>query len=965
MKRLTFPLADNYLLALTVCVLLVLAMVASCLNPIAFNPGDTSIKIEGEIEIKDKAVLWVINTTKTVSVTNLTITREDNPSLVYPQTFTGTFEKGVPSHGESFGTYHWPNANFFNVEVSYTNADGSETGSKTIRMQMLRAQDYIIWVYRSADGNINIAENMPTMPDPNDWEEPSIPPQPDKEFPVVIRNVTQNRNITRLEFAHSNSGMRVVMENEGPHARDQRAVFLAAGEWIVTAHYNIAGGGTGSSADRHILIDSRTFQAGKPGTLLLYFYASKAATIDTDFTQWWPPIPNDVSSNDNDTIYTGNQGALQVANKSETGSFIVDIMIDNVLRYDGGINGNVYKDDTTAPPFILGAGLHQIKFRTNKTAGGFGPAHPVLITAGQLRTLSFYDALSDLDTLPPDDGYGSGLIKIINKSKLPAYEIRIAKATNTATQMVIGSNQFQPSGPVNGDGSSGYVDVVGTATFPVENDDYYVIYVILKNTSGDKTIQRIAYLKDRVVEITIEEKDLPVEPDIPATIGATIKVKNEVPSTISDSGRTLPLEVLITTVTPYNISTKQGYPYSTTTWTPSGFISNNQTAQFMVYDSPQMPITQTATFTSTVLAIVSVGSGDNIRTGYAMVTIPLSPDGALYSTTPPSHIRDIKLTYDLIKQVVDPLIPPVDPDPGTDPGPGTDPNPQFIPVVNVELQSATINKDIDTIAGPYNQLNWTVFPVDATNQNGAWTAGDMAVMDSTYKVLDNGGVWVSSAYTKTYLNVAIVIPNGIALGDRRPSLEIVNTEGQIGFLRFDATKDYVKTFKLAFGTTSPQPPQGTGTYNVKIIRDGGGSQTGIINYLVFRPHTGSTLSYSSYSSQDSGFVCSEAITLPTTWSPPGASGDIYFDVSSVKPKNQNSKEVKIPVGKYQIFEVIGTSPLGYSVTSSAPFNTAWTESSDRGAHVIISASPYFKPSGIPNGYTYPVHVLYGTMPAHN
>ncbi|MDR0582798.1 MAG: hypothetical protein LBG57_00390, partial [Treponema sp.] len=63
----------------------IMALLASCLNPIGFDPSGLAIKIQaevsGELDVRstDYAVLWVINRTGSVDVENMTITRADNP----------------------------------------------------------------------------------------------------------------------------------------------------------------------------------------------------------------------------------------------------------------------------------------------------------------------------------------------------------------------------------------------------------------------------------------------------------------------------------------------------------------------------------------------------------------------------------------------------------------------------------------------------------------------------------------------------------------------------------------------------------------------------------------------------------------------------------------------------------------------------------------------------------------------
>jgi hypothetical protein len=638
-------------------------------------------------------------------------------------------------------------------------------------------KNYFIYLYRNKDGEIELVEDeLRTDPDPGDTTNP--PDIPTTMYPLIVKNATNSAAINAVDF---DPGYTL---NENVAGGNEFRINLPDRQYSTVVTYTTTGGQSGTTTAKNVnVVQNLTAQSWH--LLYLWFYKTKIGNYS--ITQVWPPVPNDAAE-ENQTVISGGDGGLIVINKSENGSQIIDIDIDGTVRYDGNANGKLFKDDSTSPPFILNEGTHNIRFRTNKTSPSFGPYHSIAIKKGEIRTLSFYDALDDLDSLAPDAGYGVGMIKIENESGIPAFEVEVVKQSNTAGRLVLDSSHFQPVGPVNNH-DIGRVDVVGNAAFPVEANQYYLIYVKLQAMDGTaKVVQKIAYLKDRIVTIRITAADLPAG-DAEAAIGATIKVKNTVPTTIS--GKTVDVRVMTAAV--YDTATYAATSANTHTWNPGGPVYNYRTteATFPVYDTPEMPITQTKTFRGNAVVIITVSSGDDMRVGYATPDVALIPNGNLYSTTPATNIRTLTVDQASIQSELNDLL--------------QDREPVFVPVTDV-----TITNESNIILSPgfnfQGQLEWTVDPGNATNKNGYWVypTGYMAsywdasiTPEGLFTAKDLG----NAAWIAINIPVIYIIPNGIAPGPRNCQTFTVTMEGEVISLNYDATKDFIKLFNLGGGGT--------------------------------------------------------------------------------------------------------------------------------------------------------------------
>jgi hypothetical protein len=123
----------------------------------------------------------------------------------------------------------------------------------------------------------------------------------------------------------------------------------------------------------------------------------------------------------------------------------------------------------------------------------------------------FPNDADEQDILPPDAGYGRGLIKIVNNSYARVEMVTIHNLPGTdGSPLTYGYNQFTPSIPVQYN-KTGYVEVTGTPEFPIKANEGYLIQITMENDKGIGIIERKGYIKDKVIMIVIAGGDFRVE----------------------------------------------------------------------------------------------------------------------------------------------------------------------------------------------------------------------------------------------------------------------------------------------------------------------------------------------------------------------------------------------------------------------------------------------------------------------
>ena len=160
----------------------IIVFLASCLNPIGFDPTAIQIKVSaevsGEIDVRssDYAILWVINRTRSVDVTNLTISQEGAEG--YPKIVA------KPGHASTYASYHRPTDKPYRIDITFAHNPEDNTypaekssGSFSIAEKYMpkAGGNYVVYLYRAQDGQLVVVEDeLITKPlDPGDTENPT------------------------------------------------------------------------------------------------------------------------------------------------------------------------------------------------------------------------------------------------------------------------------------------------------------------------------------------------------------------------------------------------------------------------------------------------------------------------------------------------------------------------------------------------------------------------------------------------------------------------------------------------------------------------------------------------------------------------------------------------------------------------------------------------------------------------
>jgi hypothetical protein len=123
----------------------------------------------------------------------------------------------------------------------------------------------------------------------------------------------------------------------------------------------------------------------------------------------------------------------------------------------------------------------------------------------------FPNDADERDILPPDTGYGRGLIKIVNNSFARVEMVTIHNLLSpTDPPLTYSYNQFTPAFPVQYN-KIGYVEVTGTPQFPIKAQEHYLIQITMESDEGIGIIEKKEYIKDRVIMIVIAGGDFCVE----------------------------------------------------------------------------------------------------------------------------------------------------------------------------------------------------------------------------------------------------------------------------------------------------------------------------------------------------------------------------------------------------------------------------------------------------------------------
>jgi hypothetical protein len=522
-------------------------MLATCLNPIEFRPDFPNISVTGEINITDvtSAVLMLTNRSRTVDVTNVSITQ---PEWTPPEGSQGAVAPSVsfagkPKRLEKKAQYLPPSDKSYCVVIDYKydalNDMPAGTGTKTLCVPLPIPQQIVEYViYRDTNGVI-IVDKETVNPDPDDTGNPAIDSSPGEgsspaEIPpeyrtrlaaFIVVNMTNSQAIDSVNFRKGESDYTM----GGINIRDRQSIALSQGSWATWLYYTRNGVEKSIGPRNSIVVPSSDPMSLKEH--YLYFYLNKRG--DYAVTSTWPPFPNDVDEE---------------------------------------------------------------------------------------------------DMLPTDAGNGRGMIEIVNQSYAMAGTVTIQDLTDTNKfPFTIDYDKFNPPVPVQYN-KTGYVDVIGTPTFPIEAHGDYLIQIMLETANGSAIVERKAFIKDQVVTIVITADDL----NFNNARGAKV--------TLYNNATIWPVDIINLTVRNKANSWQSSF-YGTGTWEPNGDIAKGKSAYQYVMSSTAMPITKGAEFE----ALVTM-HGNGVT---ATATIDIMQSAELYSESPPDrNTRTITVTDSNVPQSI-------------------------------------------------------------------------------------------------------------------------------------------------------------------------------------------------------------------------------------------------------------------------------------------------------------------------
>jgi hypothetical protein len=610
------------LLSCVAAALLLALGLGSCLNPISFDESmlpTIKVDVSGTIKIDDVAVFWLINRTKNVDVLEFNIDRQKLPNeadadYLYPKNV-----EGMPTAGTSLASYHTPSETLYQISVVYKNSDTQETGTKALTVQFPRAQDYRYYLYWTIDGKLELVnedkmQDLPPDPDDN-WPDPQ-PSSVNAHTLVVFNTTDQNIDVVRfVRNSGSTMGSIYVLQDK-PRAKDQARILLSSGDFETTAFY------TKNNSQQHT--DPKTTiitaETGSMAVRTNYLYFYKTTGGGYSLSPVWPPIPNDASpDNRPEDALADDQGILEITNNAieqRPHSLVARVNINGDQHPDSSSN-SPYLNPGEVLKYILPVGKVYVSFKPTDQ-NYYGMTMERQITSRSVTKLSYVNSLGDPFLFPeerPGDR-GVGLIRITNNTTGIVNNVTIIDKAALSNFISIPWEDFSPPYPIQY-AKVGLVPVHGTADLPLIAGASQLIQVLLETNEGLVVVERLAVLKDQIVDIVINEDSL----NPASRIGSKVTVTNNTNYPTNIVGMYVFNEDIVTSSAVYYLD-----------------IPNTGVNSKSVYvvSADGLPIVEGKTYK----AILSVyGNGKS-----ALIPKTFSPDGLLYSTTPDSNLRTITLT---------------------------------------------------------------------------------------------------------------------------------------------------------------------------------------------------------------------------------------------------------------------------------------------------------------------------------
>jgi len=329
----------------TIFLFLVIFMFLSCLDSIQFDPDSVyNAIVTGDINMTDvtSAVLMITNRSKTVDVTNVTITQpewtppEGNPWAQAPSiSFSNR-----PKRLERKAQYLPPSDKSYQIVINYK-FDAYEnspegTGTQTLVIPLpLPKQIVELFIYRDIDG-VTIIDKEVIDPSPGDTGNPppTDPSIGEGSSPAVIPPESRNRMATFVVINKTNSqviestnfkmgAVEYTMGKIG--VTDKQSIALGQGTWETTVKYTLNKTSVVTLGPKNSVI----VPSNDPQSVMehyLYFYKTKRG--DYNISQSWPPYPNDADEEDllPPDLNGKGRGLIKIVNNSYPIAKLVTIL---------------------------------------------------------------------------------------------------------------------------------------------------------------------------------------------------------------------------------------------------------------------------------------------------------------------------------------------------------------------------------------------------------------------------------------------------------------------------------------------------------------------------------------------------------------------------------------------------------------------------------------------------------------
>jgi len=319
----------------TIFLILVAFMFLSCLDSVEFDPDSSyNAIVTGDINMTDvtSAVLMITNRSKTVDITNVTITQPEwTPPERSPWAQAPSISfSNKPKRLERKAQYLSPSDKSYKIVIDYK-FDAYEnspagTGTKTLVIPLpLPKQIVELFVYRDTNG-VTIIDKEVTDPSPGDIGNPPptdpslgegsspavIPPESrDRMATFVVINKTNSQIIDSVNFKMGTAGY--AMGKIG--VTDKQSIALGQGTWETTVKYTMNETSVVTIGPKNsVIVPSNDPQSVREH--YLYFYKTKRG--DYNISQEWPPYPNDADEEDMlpPDINGKGRGLIKIVNNS-------------------------------------------------------------------------------------------------------------------------------------------------------------------------------------------------------------------------------------------------------------------------------------------------------------------------------------------------------------------------------------------------------------------------------------------------------------------------------------------------------------------------------------------------------------------------------------------------------------------------------------------------------------------------